>query len=135
MLGPAATNAQVLFSGSISTFNNTNLGAVLRWTDGNNWYKAYIDGSSLVLQKKVNGSTTILKTASFAATAGTSYTLRFSIVGSTLSTKVWKTGATEPASWMATASDSSFSSGYCGLRILAQNGAVATITSFVATSQ
>ncbi|TMF42592.1 MAG: hypothetical protein E6I32_17695 [Chloroflexi bacterium] len=135
VLGPTATNAQVLFSGSISTFNNTNLGAVLRWTDGNNWYKAYIDGSSLVLQKKVNGSTTILKTASFAATAGTSYTLRFSIVGSTLSTKVWKTGATEPASWMATASDSSFSSGYCGLRILAQNGAVATITSFVATSQ
>jgi hypothetical protein len=108
---------------------------VLRWTDGNNWYKAYIDGSSLVLQKKVNGSTTILKPVSFAATAGTSYTLRFNIVGSTLSAKVWKTGATEPASWMATASDSSFSSGYCGLRVLAQNGAVATITSFAATSQ
>lgn len=135
VLGPTATNAQVLFTGSISTFNNTNLGAALRWTDGNNWYKAYIDGTSLVLQKKVNGSTTILQTASFAATAGTSYTLRFSVIGSTLSAKVWKTGTTEPANWMVTATDSTFSSGYCGLRILDQSGAVATITSFLATTQ
>jgi streptogramin lyase len=37
VLGPSATNAEVLFSGSLSVFNNTNLGAVLRWTDGNNW--------------------------------------------------------------------------------------------------
>jgi len=60
VLGPVATNAQVLFSGSISNFNNVNLGAVLRWIDGNNWYKSYIDGSNLVIQKKINGSATVL---------------------------------------------------------------------------
>jgi streptogramin lyase len=135
VLGPKVSNAEVLFSGSMGSFNNTNMGAVLRWTDDNNWYKAYIDDANLILQKKVNGSTSILKSVSFAASAGTSYTLRFSVVGSTLSVKVWKTGTTEPANWMATASDSTFSSGFCGLRVLDQNGITATITSFQALSQ
>ncbi len=135
VLGPIATNAQILFSGSISNFNGTNLGAVLRWKDGNNWYKAYIDGTSLIIQKKVQGTTTILGTKAFAATAGTSYTLRFSVIGTTLSTKVWQTGTTEPTNWMITVTDSSIQSGYCGLRMLDANGAVETYTSFIAISQ
>lgn len=135
VLGVSATNAGVLFSGSLSSYNNSNLGAVLRWTDGNNWYKAYIDGSSLVIQKKVKGSVTTLQHVAFAATAGTSYTLRFSIVGTTLSAKIWKTGTAEPANWMATATDGALASGFCGLRIQAFNGASATITSFEAISQ
>jgi len=132
VLGPPATNAQVLFKGSMSSFNNTNMGAVLRWTDGNNWYKAYIDGTNLVIQKKVNGSTTILNETPFAAQAGISYTLRFRAVDSTLAAKVWQTGNAEPDIWMATATDSTFQSGYCGLRILVQNGALARITAFTA---
>jgi len=132
VLGPTATNAQVLFSGSISSFNATNIGAVLRWTDGNNWYKAYIDGANLIIQKKVNGLTTVLNQIPFAAQAGTSYTLRFSVVGSTLSASVWQTGSPEPGTWMLTATDSSFQSGRCGLRMLVQNGAIAQFTSFTA---
>jgi hypothetical protein len=135
VLGPTSTNAQVLFSGSISNFNNVNLGSVLRWSDGNNWYKAYIDGSDLVIQKKVNGNTSILGQVSFSAKTGTSYTLRFSVSGTTLSAKVWQTNQTEPANWMVSATDSSFQSGYCGLRMLDQNGAVMTFTSFTCTSQ
>lgn len=134
VLGPSATNAEVIFSGSMSSFNNTNLGAVLRWTDTNDWYKAYISGTSLVLQKKVNGTTTMLKTAPFAATAGTSYTIDFSIVGTTLSANVWQTGTSEPYGWMVSVTDSSISSGFCGLRIQLQSGATATITSFQALS-
>ena len=60
MLGPAATNAEVYATGSMSSFTNSNFGDVLRWTDGNNWYKAYVDGQNLVLQKKVAGTTTIV---------------------------------------------------------------------------
>jgi hypothetical protein len=87
------------------------------------------------LQKKVSSSTSVLKSVPFAAGAGTSYTLRFSISGTTLSAKVWKTGTTEPTNWMISATDSTFSSGFCGLRILDQNGTTATITSFQALSQ
>jgi hypothetical protein len=135
VLGPVSTNAEVVFSGSLSSYSNNNLGAVLRWTDTNNWYKAYIDGVNLVVQKKVAGTTTVLGTASFAATAGTSYTLRFRVVGSTLYARVWQTGTTEPAAWMVTVTDSTFASGYCGLRMLAQNSATASYTSFLATAQ
>jgi streptogramin lyase len=134
VLGPVATDSEVIFSGSLNNFNNTNLGAVLHWKDTNDWYKAYIDGSHLVIQKKVNGTATTLKTVSFAATAGTSYTIDFKIVGTTLSVNVWKTGTAEPSGWMATVTDSSLASGYCGLRIQMQSGAVATITSFLALS-
>ena len=135
VLGPITKNAQVLFSGSISSFTNTNIGAVLRWVDGNNWYKAYIDGTNLVIQKKVKGSTTILNEVPFAAQTGISYTLRFSVVGSALAAKVWQTNGSEPGFWMATANDSTLQSGYCGLRILVQNNAKADITSFIARTQ
>jgi hypothetical protein len=135
VLGSTASDAEVLFSGSMSSYTNSNLGAVLRWTDTNNWYKAYINGSSLVVQKKVSGATTILGSVPFTATPGTSYTLRFRVVGTTLFARVWQTGTTEPGSWMITVTDTTFSSGFCGLRLLAQNGAIARYTSFLATVQ
>ncbi len=132
VLGPVATNAQVLFSGSLSNFTSNNLGAVLRWKDSNNWYKAYIDGTNLVIQKKVSGTSTNLATVPFAAKAGTSYTLQFTVIGTSLSASVW-TGSTTPTT--VTATDSTLQSGQCGLRMLVQNSAVATITSFIAKSQ
>ena len=134
MLGPVATDSEVIFSGSLSSFKNNNMGAILRWADTNNWYKAYIDGSNLVIQKKVNGMYSTLKTLKFTATAGTSYTIDFSVIGTTLSANAWMTGKPEPSGWMATVTDSSLSSGYCGLRIQLQSGIVATITSFLALS-
>jgi hypothetical protein len=119
----------------MSNYTNNNLGSVLRWTDGNDWYKAYIDGKNLIVQKKVNGATTILGSVPFTATAGTSYTLRFRVVGTTLYARVWQTGTTEPTSWMIMVTDTSLSSGFCGLRVLAQSGATASYTSFQATAQ
>ncbi|HKV56659.1 MAG TPA: hypothetical protein VJO32_00195, partial [Ktedonobacteraceae bacterium] len=65
VLGPTATDSEVYASGSLSTFSNSNFGDVLRWTNGNNWYKAFIDGASLIIQKKVNGATTILANVPF----------------------------------------------------------------------
>lgn len=133
VLGPTAANEGVLFSGTLSSFTNTNLGAVVRWTDANNWYKAYINGTSLVIQKKVNGTVTTLGSASFAAVAGTSYTLRFNVVGNTLTAKAWQAGSTEPSAWMVSVNDSSFASGYCGIRIQLQSGITADVTSFQGT--
>ena len=128
VLGPVVTNSEAVFSGSASSFLYANIGAVLRWQDGNNWYKAYIDGSKLVLQRKVAGVTTILATANFAALPGVSYTLRFEAVGSSLFAKVWQSAAPEPG-WMVQASDATFASGHGGLRMLPQGGAV-SYTSF-----
>jgi hypothetical protein len=133
VLGASASNAEVTMSGSISAFSNSNFGAVLRWTDGNNWYKAYVDGSNLTIQKKVNGTTTVIKSVPFTATAGTSYSIHFRVTGSTLTANVWASSASEPSGWMVSATDSSLTSGYCGLRVLTQSGTL-TVTSFVAKS-
>jgi streptogramin lyase len=134
VLGTAAANADVVFTGSINSFSNNNFGAVLRWTDGNDWYKAYVDGASLVLQKKVNGTTTVLSTAAFAATAATAYTIHFRVVGTTLSANVWKAGTTEPTGWMVAATDSSFASGYAGIRAQVLSASTLSVTSFKATA-
>ena len=134
VLGPVATDSEVIFSGSMSSFTYTNMGAVLRWTNSNNWYKAYIDGNSLVIQKKVNGAYTTLRSVPFAANAGISYSLDFRVVATTLSANAWVAGTTEPSGWMATAIENSLVSGNCGLRIQLQSGVVATMTSFQALS-
>jgi streptogramin lyase len=133
VLGSTASNAEVYATGSLSTFSSSNFGDVLRWTDGNNWYKAFIDGGSLFIQKKVAGTTTMLASVPFTATTGTSYTIHFRVVGSTLTANVWAASGSEPSGWMVTASDSTLTSGRCGMRFLTQSG-TATVTSFLAKS-
>src|SRR5260370_4986457 len=128
VLGSTATEAEVLFSGSLSSYSNTNLGAVLRWSNTNNWYKAYINGTTLVVQKKVKGATTILGSVPFTATPGTSYTLRFRVVGTTLYARVWQTGRTHPTYWMILMTYTSFSSGFCGLRMQVSSSVTASYT-------
>src|SRR5258708_35932245 len=90
-----------LFRSSLSSYSNTNLGAVLRWSNTNNWYKAYINGTSLDLKKKVKGETTIFGSVRFITTKGTSYTLRFRVVGTTLYARGWQTATTEPTTCMS----------------------------------
>jgi len=135
VLGPTASNAEVLFAGSVNNWSGANIGAVVRFTDTNNWYKAYLEGSNLVVQKKVNGATTTIATTPFAATVGTSYSLRFRVVGTTLTAKAWASSNTEPANWTITASDGSLASGNCGLRMQLATGVTVTYTSFLATYQ
>jgi hypothetical protein len=137
ILGPAAMNEDIVFTGSLSNYGNANnnLGGVLRWTDGNNWYKAYINGASLIVQKNVNGTPTLLGVTPFTAKPGTSYTLHFQVIGITLHASVWQTGTAEPTRPMITVTDTSHSSGFCGLRILLQTAAIARYTSFQATAK
>ncbi len=133
ILGPTATDAEVLFHGSISSYTNSYLGAVVRWSNTNNWYKATLNGTSLSIQKRVHGSTTTLKSAHFAPKVATSYSLRFRVVGTTLYAKVWQTGTAEPSSWLLTIKDIALSSGFCGLSTRVATGVIARYTSFGAT--
>ncbi len=121
-------------SGSVSSFSNANLGAVLRWTDTSNWYKAYIDGTNLIVQSRINGTATTLTSVTFKATAGTSYTIHFHAVGTTLTANVWQTSATEPTGWMATATNSVLPAGFCGVRAQVPGGVTVKITSFKAVT-
>jgi hypothetical protein len=110
------------------------MGAVLRWSDANNWYKALIDGNKLQILKRLNGKTTSLGSAPFSARGGTSYTLRFRAVGAALSVKAWPTNQPEPSNWMLTEMDTALSTGFGGLRFLLQNDTVIRVTSFHETT-
>lgn len=133
-LGRIITDAEVEFSGSMSQFAQSNVGAVLRWNDANDWYKSYIDGKSLVVLKRVGGMATRLGAIPFTARVGVLYTLRFRVVGTSLSARVWQTGNAEPTNWLVTVTDNTFQNGYGGLRLLLENDTVATITTFKETA-
>lgn len=134
IIGPKIENAEVIFSGSLSNFNDTNLGAVLRWTDTNNWYKAYITGSNLIIQSRVNGSYRTLASKVVSTMVNTSYTMRFQIAGNTLYAKSWASNTPEPTSWTLTTTDSALTTGYCGLRIQLQSNVTARVTNFKAVA-
>lgn len=132
VLGPRSAHEEVVESSTVSHFDQQrdNAGAVLRWSDGNNYDKAYLDGASLILIKRVAGAATRLGAVPFAARDGASYTLRFRANGAQLSVRAWPTGAPEPGTWMVMARDASLSSGWGGLRVLVQTGVTVTVTAF-----
>ena len=137
ILGPVTTNAEVVFSGMVNQFGTgatVNMGAVLRWTDASNWYKALINGSKLQILRSVNGTIASLGSVSFSAQGGVSYTLRFRAIGAALFTKAWQSNQSEPNTWMLTMMDTRLSKGSGGLRFLVQNGSVIRVTSFRETS-
>lgn len=131
VLGPREVNSEVIFSGMLNNFQNTSLGAVLHWQDKNNWYKAYLDGTELILLKNVAGVMTRLSSVPFPASANRSYTLRFRIMGSQLQAKAWAAGDAEPATWLIQSNDGQLSAaGYGGVRIVLATGDEATVTAF-----
>ena len=135
LIGPVVQSAEVVFTASISTFSNSNIGSTLHWVDNNNWYKAYLDGNNLQIQRKLNGTLSVIATVPFAASPNTAYTLRFRMVNSTLYAKAWAANQQEPAAWQITLSDNSLQVGSCGLRMVLLNGAVETVTSIQVTTQ
>jgi hypothetical protein len=135
VIGLPTDNVDVTISGSVNQFgNNVNLGTVLRWTDPNNWYKAFIDGNHLGILKSVKGKTSIIKQIDVQTNAGTAQTLRFQSLGTMLFAKVWPSGTTEPQKWMIIVDDQTFTTGQFGIRVLEQPATVITIMSFNATT-
>lgn len=135
VLGPAGSDMDVTLNGMVNRFaGGANLGAVVRWNDANNWYKAFIDGTHLVMLRRVNGTSVQLASVPFRAQGGTFYTLRLRVVGTTLFTKAWRSGTIEPARWMITLTDKTIATGQPGLRVVVQPGIVVNVISFVATT-
>jgi hypothetical protein len=129
-----ATNAEAVFSGALSSFQHNNIGAILRWNDANNWYKAYINGMQLVLARDVGGVITTLDTVPFPASATMTYTLCFRVQGTQLLARTWPLGQAEPRIWMVKAVDSALTAGFVGLRLVVLNGDEAIISSFAAVA-
>ena len=60
------------------------IGVFARFLDTRNYYFLYLDGSNIILRKRVNNSSTNLVKIKTPAVVGTWYTLKLSVSGSTL---------------------------------------------------
>lgn len=101
---------------ALATGGSHFLHLVARLADTNNNYLARLAFNTdqtltLTLRKRVTGTETLLATAPATTTlthaAGRRFSLRFQITGSTLSAKVWPTGAAEPPQWHVSSTDAS----------------------------
>jgi hypothetical protein len=135
VIGVPTNNVDITMSGSINQFGNgVNFGVVLRWTDPNNWYKAFIDGNQLAILRSVNGQKQVIAHVDVKTSAMVVENLRFRSVGAMLFAKVWPGGTTEPQKWMLVTTDNAFSTGQFGIRVSAQPTTLITITAFNATT-
>ncbi|HEV2583737.1 MAG TPA: hypothetical protein VGT44_22950 [Ktedonobacteraceae bacterium] len=137
ILGPSSTDAEIVVSATVNQFaanGAVNLGVALRWKDGNNWYKALINGSQLQILSRVQGVTKVLAAMPFTAAGGTSYTLRFRAMGANLLAKAWLTGQPEPANWLLQTTDTALTQGMGGIRVVLQNTTTIQVTSFLETT-
>ena len=136
ILGPTTSATDVSVSATTSRFDagKVNIGAVVRWKDANNWYKALIDGTQLSIIKHIHGIGESLTSIPFRAQAGIVYTLRIRAQGTTLSAKVWPTTTVEPTNWMIVTSDMSLTSGRGGIRVVTQSNAIIRISAFLETT-
>lgn len=90
------------------------VGLMARYIDASNYYRAVLSLNTdqtidLRIIKRVAAAETTLTTVatSLIHAAGTTYSLRFSVVGTTLRARAWPgTAVTEPGTWAATATDS-----------------------------
>ena len=133
VLGTASANMQVVSSMAVNQFNGgaANIGVVLRWADANDWYKAYINGTQLILLKSVAGKQTRLQAVPLTSANGQSYSIRFQCNGDNLLVKAWASSQAEPQQWMINAVDGTLQNGRAGLRAVLTNGTVIRITAFM----
>lgn len=87
---------------------------VARYVDANNLYAARLGFTTtqtlqLVIQKRVSGTQSDLVTVTVPGVhaAGTFYTIRFQLDGTTLRAKGWRASEAEPEQWQATVTDTS----------------------------
>ncbi len=103
------TNQTVEAKVKVTSFNGSNPVLVCaRMKDGNNYYAVAVKNGTLELRKKVSGSTSVLTSKSYTFSTGTWYTIKLSVVGTTLTAYV---NGTQQLS----TTDSSRTSGVAGL--------------------
>ncbi len=116
-LGGTLKDTEVVVRLTASSFGDDAGGVYLRFIDANNFYRCFLTGSQLVIDKKVSGSFTGgIGTASFTATSGTYYFIRFHALGTNLMARAWQSGSSEPGTWNINITDSDITSaGHVGL--------------------
>lgn len=132
-LGPTTDDADVLAQANMDTVDEScNWGPVARFTDANNFYKAYLDGVYFVLQRQLGGTKTVLDQVTHPILPSTYYNVRLQALGSTIRARVWAQGIPEPTTWDVMALDTDLTSGKTGIRALIPSSSQIHFKSFLA---
>jgi hypothetical protein len=106
-----------------------------RYTDTTHMYMVRAQVShvgqtiTLTLRKRNGAEVQLGATATLSNyVVGTYYTMRLSVIGSTISAKCWQRGTTEPGAWQIIATDTDLTAvGSVGVRSLVGNGSTQTL--------
>lgn len=132
-----SANAEGLVRVKTNNTSSTRMGVMLRQTASNTFYHSRLssNANNMTISKVVSGTNTDLFTAAFTVTAGSSYWIRFKIVGTNLYGRAWPDGSSEPTTWTVSGTDSSIAgAGGFGLTINASSSATTwDFDSFVVT--
>jgi hypothetical protein len=102
-------------------------GLVVRYQDASNFYLCGLTKNSLIIQRRLAGTDTVIGSTSFTSAAGSSYTVSASAAGSSLTCKVTGPGGTSAT---ATATDTSFTHGMIGIAAINSNPSQLRQTTF-----
>ncbi len=130
-LGAPHTDAEVVATAMLDSFNKSHIGVMLRYQNDNHYYKAYIDGNSLLILNRIDAANgPQLAKLPFSAQPNTLYPIRFQVIGTTLQAKAWQANTPEPAHWMVTANANTSSMGQGGMRPQINQGVTLSVTAF-----
>jgi hypothetical protein len=134
-LGPSVADQDVTVTVSIASAANTNIGVAARVLDTSNMYAAELASNDFRIVAVSGGAENLLQKTNppFFFTASTSYTIRLSVVGTTVQAKAWPSSKAEPSAWLLSTTDSSFAVGFPGIRVLPGSSA-ARYTHFLAVA-
>jgi hypothetical protein len=110
--------ANIRFSGA-----SQEAGIALRATDENNLYFCGAEGTSLKLYKRVSGAWTTIGQATISSIAmSTWYTMRAQAHGSAIQCAFWQANSAEPATWLLSKTDTTFTTGQTGIGVKSNGG-------------
>ena len=93
-------------------------GLIVRYQDASNFYLCGLTKNTLVIQRRLAGTDTVIGSSAYTSTAGSSYAVSAASSGSLLTCKVTGPGGTSAT---ATATDTNFAQGMIGIAAINSN--------------
>lgn len=133
LYGPSATDQDAQINLQQNDSNNF-MGVVVR-ASGNTFYYADMGVFSnfLVVGKCISGSFSDLQFFSFTPSAGTKYTMKLQVLGSTINAAAWTAGGSQPAYQISFTDTSISGSGQSGVYFFGAGAVAANFDTFIMT--
>jgi hypothetical protein len=137
IIGPQTANEDIACTFSVQDADHANVGVVLHWHNANNWVRATLNGTFLIISQMTNGHLSRLAESPFALQNGEMVTLRFRDDQGTLEASAWTVGSSMPSTWILMIHDLALAgdAGSGGIIAALRGPNMVTVTSFLETGK